>query len=154
MGWGKYLKVGLVLLIAGFIYFGVFVDSSEAFVDRETGCLEITKGFDAPDGVELPPEVTVMIWGPSYPGGDEVTLSAKNDYLWEKCGLIPGEYKIEELDIPGWTTTYSPGQKVEVVADQTAGVKILNTFDTGCLVLQKGFDAPDGVEDLVLRLLE
>ena len=111
------------------------------------GCLELQKSFDAPEGVALPDQVEVMVYGPSYPEeGYKVTLTAKDNWYWKACDLIPGKYSIKELDIEGWTSTYPLGTSVEVVADETARLEILNTFDTGCLELQKFFDAPEGVE--------
>jgi len=244
MGWGKYLKIGLVILIAGLVYFGVFGEVTEAWVleqpgclivtkefvkpegvdlpeyieikvtgpdeyeqnfvldedgnwlviiceldpgyytvteleiegwttsydpdpptikvvgggeskavtieitnTLDLGCLEIEKSFVVPEGVELPDEIEVMVFGPSYPEEGALITLTPEDYSWLACDLIPGEYSIVELDIEGWTTTYPLGTEVTVVADETASLEIVNTLDLGCLRIEKLFkDYPLGYE--------
>ena len=113
----------------------------------DTGCLELEKFFKYPAGVDLPDQVEVMVYGPSYPDGKLVTLTAKDNWYWKACELISGKYSIKELDIPGWTSSYPLGTNVMVVADETARLEIVNEFDTGCLKVTKAFDGyPDGMD--------
>ena len=112
------------------------------------GCLTVNKDFVNPDTVELPDFIEVQVTGDNY--DETFKLDAGNQWSVTICDLIPGDYTVTELDIDGWTTSYSPGQTVEVIAgdeESAVEINITNTFipgPTGSITIGKIVVDDDG----------
>ena len=125
------------------------------FGNRMTGEFKITKVFDF-EGVEgfdpetmLPESILVKVTGPSHPAGKvfELMINALGEGELIIKDLIPGEYKVEELDFEDsdlWESKIN-GSPVTVASGANPGLKveITNTFKPGELKITKVFDFED-----------
>ena len=105
------------------------------------GCVEVTKVIDWNGVVGTHPDVSfeVCIEGPSYPDGECHIFTAGGSHTFND--LIPGWYWVNETS-PGanWSVT-NPNNHVEVFADEgCAQVEIINTYQPGCLWVEKLLD--------------
>jgi len=109
--------------------------------EPELGCVEVTKVIDWNGVVGTHPDVSfeVCIEGPSYPDGECHIFTAGGSHTFND--LIPGWYWVNETS-PGanWSVT-NPNNHVEVFADEgCAQVEIINTYQPGCLWVEKLLD--------------
>ncbi len=93
--------------------------------DHKLGGLTVNKTVDwngaAPDDKQT---FEICIKGPSYPDGDCKTIGSEGgDLAWSD--LIPGEYKVTETPLVGWTTTIT-GSQATVASGQTAECNVSN----------------------------
>jgi NAD(P)H-flavin reductase len=127
---------------------GVVVANQTAVVDitntYKTGCLEINKEFIFGEVVGYDfdvEEISVKIEGPSYPDPGEIFTIDIDEYgvgSREFCDLIPGTYIVTEESLGAEWDVEITGDGV-VVANETAVIDITNTYETGCLEVNKEF---------------
>ncbi len=85
----------------------------------------------------LPVGFPICITGPSYPGGDCQTIIPGNPYTW--TNLLVGTYTVSEPTLAqGWSIVSGTGD-VQVVANQTTSVLVVNRYDEPGAVCPQGY---------------
>ncbi len=95
------------------------------------GCLEVTKIWTGEyDAADLPAYVEVKVYSDAEKTELVTTLTLEpEEWRDEVCGLAPGTYYVEEIAVEGFSTSYSPDDYIEVVADQTVTIEVTNEFE-------------------------
>jgi hypothetical protein len=99
----------------------------------DKGCLKITKEFlSYPADLDLPDFIDVLVTGP-YGYSETWTLYESEGWTKTLCDLVPGNYTVNEISVPGWTVSYNPlSRTVAVVAGceaSAAQILITNTYE-------------------------
>ena len=124
-------------------------------IEKETGCLKVVKQWKGNyDKADLPDKVEVKV----YSDEDKtelvttLTLNKANGWKDKDCDLAPGTYYVEEIDVEGFSTSYSPGDSIKVKADITACITITNTYieEFGCLKVEKSWDNDEFAPEKVI----
>lgn len=95
--------------------------------ERALGSLTVAKVHSGTTGDPLDPdrEFTIVVTGPSYPGGREMTITAAAPITLEN--LIYGEYRVEEEAVDGYSSSIS-GTATLSIAARSAKITVSNTY--------------------------
>lgn len=95
--------------------------------ERALGSLTITKVHTGTTGDPLDPdrEFTIVVTGPSFPGGREMTITAADPIVLEN--LVYGEYRVEEKAAVDYSSSISGAVTLSIVA-RSAQITVSNTY--------------------------